>query len=593
MPHFLSVEEIANSIDLRHHEPTAARHWFMVKQQAIRHTREASPGELLERQRPNESDFIRDYRMANYRCITGEGVTKFNDKVARIINGSGYTFSSESAEFKEWRQNVRLPAGNGETVSFNEYFSRVVLPASFEDPNALLVAFPYNPDNPMVPPANTVEEGGLMDNVPVGIATKIIPSEKIKWISKNAFAWKAGYWDFQHENKTLSEPFFFIADNRYYYRLIPVGYTKDRNSRSMLKYELQLWYFHDTGSGTGPDETHELPLNVLGGTLTKDQDDDKIVYNSSFIKSYFEYGDEVIVIFSDWQAVRTKTSYPVKVMKKQPCMTCSGNGKVKYKHETGEGLRECDSCGGSGIQKDIGPFTTLYVDAGAGFNKDNPSVKALEYISPDINTVEYLERSWRSLLKDADQSINLDLLESGNESGVAMGMRLQDLHDMLLKIAGNTFDVMELYSWFVECLLNPNRSQRVKPVIRRPKSFEIKSESQLMAEAKEAVPADAVTSLMEFYRAKYSGNPDLIRVKELALLYAPLLAIQDINEINTRIATGAYSASDLIKRDRAELVLTEMLRDGFDLFGRSINDIFAELDRRIEIFLPIPPTPLV
>lgn len=577
-----SVEELIDSIYFPKYEPDAYTHWIGVKLQAVRHTRAVSPGELLEQQRPNESEHVRQYRLDNYRAITNEGAVKFNDKSARIINNSGYTLAVASEELREWLLNANFSLGNGEMAKFEEYFCRLVMPCSFEDPNALLIAFPFNPENPETPPASL--EDGLPANQRVGIKTKIIASEDIKYIDDDYFVWFSGkVVMLEDRNKqTKKAPVYFVADKFNYYRLMPVGIEQKTGH---FIYDLELWYNHDTGEG----DKHELPVNILGGTLTKDLTD-YMTYNESFMKPYFEYGDEVIVTFSDFQAVKVKSAYPIKVMTEQPCQDCTG-GKIRVQVDGHPSLVTCTTCNGSGTAKGLSPFKDLIVEK--DFDGKESSRPPLEYVSPPVDVLQFLDDTWKSLLEKAKQAINLDLLESVVESGEAKKQRLGDLQDMLGKIAGNLFEVMERYLWHVECLITPNRAQRVVPVITEPLSFDIKSEEQLRNEVLTAHSADVVSSLMEFYRAKYRGNDKLIRIKELALEYAPLLAVQNVQELQTLLAVGGFTEADMIKRQRAEMILKRVSRTIDIMDDANIERIFAEADRLIQPFLPPAPIPII
>lgn len=555
--------------------------------QAIRHTRGDGVRDLLSIQRPNESEFIRSYRMQNIRLVTQEGTVKFNDKAARIINNSNYTIVNESDELREWLAMTSFPLENGDRVHFREYFTRFVLPCSFEDPNALLVAFPYNPDNPLVPPANPAAEGGLMPNEPVGIKTKVVPSERLVFVDDHIFAWDAGVWSFRHNNNDFDAPFFFICDRFNYYRYIPVGFRTEQRRQQEIRYELQLWYFHDTGEG----DMNELPVNILGGTLVKS---DYHTYYDSFIKPYFENGDEAMVTLSDYQAVKIRNAYPTRVLQKTPCTECDGVGKIKVRDDHGhEGLQQCGNCSGTGTVKDLSPFKDVVIDSDSGFGSENQSNRPIiEYVSPPLDSAVFLKQDWQDWLDAAMKSINLDVMLDIQESGAAKEHRLTDLRDMLMKIGNNIFDVMEHYLWYVECLLQPNRNQRQRPVIIRPTSYKIKTVEMLMAAVKDAPLSDRFTANMAFIKEKYAGDEQMIRLKELALQYAPLLMVNDNNELQLLIASGAYSQRDIVKRDRAEWALMELAKT-LDLINAEDTAVFARLDEILAPFLPASAIPIV
>ena len=561
--------------------PEIAHRWNEVFMQAIRHTRGFGVSDLLDVQRPHESEYVKEYRLANIRHITKEGAVKFNDKSARIIKESNYNVTNVSADLSAWIDKTDFLLGNGDTTSLNEWFARFVLPSSYEDPNAILVAFPYNPSNPSVQPSASVEDGGLLQNESIAVIPIVVPSCDLWYVGDNVFSWRGGFMDVKvgQDNK-VAHPWFFICDRDAYYQYLPVSYSQ---KTGRIVYELFLWYRHDTGM----DETKELPLNILGGTLSKDTKTTRTFYES-FMQPFFEYGDEALIIFSDWQSVRVRTAFPVRELVEQPCKSCGGQGKTHITDpDKGMVYVSCSGCSGKGYTSSLSPFDDIIVDSNKGFDNKNIDRPSLRYISPPLDAQQELSKDWKDMRERALKSINLDLLEATVESGEAKKQRLQDLQDMLLKIGGNMFDTMERLLWHVECLLVPNRANRQMPVIIVPISYDIKTEEMLRDEAIDAHTSDRFTSIMQMVHRKYAGDTDLIRVKELALMYAPLLMVQSVQELQLLLASGAYNENDLIKRDRVESVLIDLSKR-MDLKELSNDAVFALVDAALDRYLKEP-----
>ena len=561
--------------------PEIADRWNEVFLQAIRHTRGYGVKELLDVQRPHESEYVKEYRLANIRHITKEGAVKFNDKSSRIIKESNYTLTNMSEVLSTWIDKTDFLLGNGDTTTLNEWFARFVLPSSYEDPNALLVAFPYNPSNPSVQPSASVEDGGLLQNESIAVIPIVIPSVDLWYVGDNVFSWRGGYMDVKvGQDAKVSHPWFFICDREAYYQYLPVSYSQ---KTGRVVYELFLWYRHDTGMG----DTQELPLNILGGTLSKDTKTSRTFYES-FMQPFFEYGDESLIIFSDWQSVRVRTAFPVRELVEQPCKSCGGQGKT-YINDPEKGMQyaSCGGCGGKGYTSSLSPFDDIIVDSSKGFDNKNIDRPSLRYISPPLDAQQELSKDWKDMRERALKAINLDLLEATVESGEAKKQRLQDLQDMLVKIGGNMFDTMERLLWHVECLLVPNRANRKHPVIIVPISYDIKTEGMLIDEANDAHTADRFTSLMEMVKRKYAGDTALIRAKELALTYAPLLMVQSVQELQLLLASGAYDENDIVKRDRAESALLNLAKT-LDLSELSNDAVFALLDAALAPFFKEP-----
>jgi hypothetical protein len=117
-----------------------------------------------------------------------------------------------------------------------------------------------------------------------------------------------------------------------------------------------------------------------------------------------------------------------------------------------------------------------------------------------------------------------------------------------------------------------------------PISYDIKTEEMLRDEAIDAHTSDRFTSIMQMVHRKYAGDTDLIRVKELALMYAPLLMVQSVQELQLLLASGAYNENDLIKRDRVESVLIDLSKS-MDLVDMSNDAVFALVDAALSKYI--------
>lgn len=548
-----------------------------ILEQAQRHTTRGGLRALLESTRPNESESVRDYRVETTRHLTQEGVKRYLNKVSRIFRSiSVIDEDNVSKQLSEYL-NSRPFYFAGRHMGIEDFFYSCVMQMAIEDPNAVLLAFPYNPDNPEVNPAAPEGEGGLSPTKTVGVKAKVVPSELLVYDNEHFIGWKSGAKMVPKGNAMAEANIFTISDTEAWYIVEPKRYEQAEGRGWYVVYDTKLWYRHDGGR----------PGMRLPGDTKKSVKGD---YNESFLWIYYEYADEFISAFSDSQAVRIRHSYPKTIMAEVPCPGEGCNGGYVKRKDTIEGKyinSPCKICQGTGVIRDPGPHDTLVK---ARTIEGETLNDVLTYVTPDNSILDFSYNTPFDLLKRGKQAIGLDLLEGLNESGVAKEYRLEDLQDNL-KVLGDAFtDNMESFLEQVEALLVVDDSSRLYPTLKRPEQYTVKSSYMLLEDAKEALPSDRVTKAMQYYRNAYKGDPETIRIFGLAHGYAPLFGLSG-EELKIRLGTGVYGEKDVIRADRAVWVFRQLSsRPGF----MTMEDLkaFEEADKILEPYFPDDPVPI-
>lgn len=546
--------------------------------QSSRHMNRIGVNDLFDVVRPNESEQIKDYRDSVRRDITSEGPWKFINKVVRVFvdNGLNIDQSSLSDQMKEWL-NKGVYQINGQSLPVFDFLYQVVLPLAIEDPNAFLVAFPFNPFNESVPPFAPTEEGGLPQNERVGVRSVLVTSKDVRYLDDYILCWVAGDWVYDETNKASAE-YFYCVDEEWFYQKVPIKVDKNR-----VEYILIPWYRHGLGI---------LPAQQLGGKLTKYQPQPNVkgevmFYYESYLKPFFEYADEATIAFSDNQAIRVRMAYPKTVMDRIPCVNpdCK-NGMVRVRDpETGKpvDVETCDACGGSGWIQDPGPYHTLYRTRVPGTNDSTP---VLEYISPPTDSLEHSYEVAFDLMKRGKQAIGLDLLENLSESGVAKSLRLEGVKDFLWTIGEDLFMTLQDHLGFVERLLNIEADDQFMPKVKIPPTINFSDLNTLRDEAANALPGDRLVALTSYYQKKYRHDPVMVRIHTLALKWSPLLSMNP-QETNTALLIGAYGTIDVIKRDRAVQVFQKIAKEltEEEFLNADEESLFADADELVQPFI--------
>lgn len=564
--------------------------WKTVSTQARLHSSRDSRAAIFTESRPGEDEAATSYRESNDRLITKEGVDKFVSLSVRIFKNSHIELSGDSINqnLSEWLAKKPFSILT-QKVGILDYFYTVAYRYGIDDANAAWLAFPVSRiGTGMAPIDDRGEDGELILNLPVAIESRLIPSERIKK-RDDIFGFQGEsviveipeltnqYGEVIDEASAIWMPVYYLADDMDWMQYYPIANPKRKlQNEERIIYVLTPWYHHGSG---------EVPVTNLPGTLNywKDSDGFLLPYYESILHSYFEYGDEVIQLFSDWQATMRKFSYPKIVMSEMICNECHGAGKITprtadgYMQEDKGGnviRHQCTSCGGSGVVKDPGPLQTLLVKVGSNGIDKVASEAIYKEILPPTDSLRSTYDMVFDIYERGKRSIGIDILSQLNESGKAHQVRLEIQQDKLGDVAEQSCNSIEKFLKYADDLLNPDEDQRLQPKIVRPKSLSVKTAEVLLDEAKEAPECARQDAYMEYYSVRFRHDPKKLRIYELAMGYSALLCLNN-EEIEIRLAKGAYDVNDVIRADRAVWAFTQLSgEDGF--FDQEKTDEFYD-----------------
>lgn len=542
-------------------KPAPYPYWEAVAKQGKRHTDRRLPNEpidIIKTLRPNESKEVSDYRAKNERQITRTGYDMFVSKLSRIFSSASIRTTGKSDEVEKWLATMPF-VQMGKNFNLMGFAYECVLKDALSNPNQLVVAFPYNELNPDVHPNFSIQDGGLSPAQSVSIEIKFIPYEKINYVDSDVLVFKGGYRTIARQSGSKATvPFYYAADKLNWYTLEPV-----LNTKGGYDYEAVIWYIHNTG---------ESLVNFLPGEIQKQKDGSTFL--ESYIRPYYDWADEVISAFSDDQGTRSRFSSPFVGVTATDCdaQGCR-NGYLDGKRDS-----PCGSCSGTGKKLLPGPYEVYHKPVDDGMVGSQASKgKDIEFYVPPTEILDYSYRTWKDLYKIAKQSIGLDLLDgTGVESGNAKDLRLEDLQDQLQRISNGLFSFLENLLYQVESLLvlDDGSRSRVKFIV--PKRFRLDDTNDLAEQAREALPEERFMARMDYYQSKYVGNPEKVRLFELAMSYAPSMLLNEDEFIN-RQASGVYGENEGIKRGSAVIALQKISKD-YTLTELSEDEAFALID---------------
>lgn len=504
--------------------------WHRVKSKAIHHTRHNALPDLINKRRPEEPDTIKKYREDNYRNITFSDIVKYISKVNRFLYSSDYEINVRNQNVQAYINGNSFVVNN-ESSDLEKYFFEYILKCAIESPNDVLIVFPYNNVNYLIPPNYSEEDGGVSANELVPAEIKIIGIEDIVEKTFDKFIFKSGF------PKNAYGDILFEVDIDNYYLLVP---TSDRDDKGSIIYTKEIWFEHKYIS----NGEKMLPIHTLGGIISKSDNGE---YFESILKGYFEYADEFISSFSDSQAVRIRHLHPKEVLIAQPCGACNGGTKnIKG---------GCKVCHGTGEVYATSPYSSLVRPTDNNGIVTNAPV--LEYITPPSDNLELNLRTPFDLLKMGQRAIGLDLLVDDNESSLAMEKRLEDLEDSLSLASNVIFGAIEKTLHILHYLININPSESDLPIVVRPSSYKLLTKEDLRSISENSVLGDRFRSKYEYYK-RIIKNAFELKVREFYMRYSPL-SLFTLEEFESHIASGVYGQIDVLKRDSSEMYIKEIL----------------------------------
>jgi hypothetical protein len=407
---------------------------------------------VLNRYRPTEPDFIKDYRKENVRAATKAYWQKAKRVIGKANRASGIDirWEANTERTKEWTLRNKIRA-----KVFGEYLTVIL-----EDPRSIFIVT----DNTWF---NDFENNGNPQNYEVFI----FGSSQLLYVDEqNVIAMvRDGFcvW-FDYANGTITT---------YFKNEVTKQYTEFQNYDGLIGS-----YFFGGGSE-----------NAL-----------------SFFDAAVDFWSEALVQYSDLQGSIKSHAYPLPVvLNVQNCEDCSGTGKVFDNHRQ-RNIR-CGTCGGSGSVA-LSPYSTVQVDAKA--YEKNPSLPfpPVYYPQKDLKPIELLKSEYEANIMRGLESLNMEFLNNtgANQSGIAKAIDRDELNGTLYNWVDFLFNY--LYQNIVKNAGLYIQKTLVQVYVILPDGFDVygieKAEEQLKAAREAKVPNNLLRSLEKDYIVKkYDGLP--------------------------------------------------------------------------------------
>lgn len=481
------------------------------------HVEGETPEHLLNINRPNEPQEIKDYRLKSYQPVTLSLSEKVVNTVNKVFNPRLYSF--------DWQeQNIDDSLEKYLTVDYPYYRSimnfitETFTQKDFSDPNAVIVIEPKNyeiADTERYEPIATVYSAESVADYGHNYYTFLVGKNTIKIVTDTDIT----IWE-KVENKWVS------------------------------KWE------HVHG-------LEYVPAFRIGGVVKGDKTP---YYYESFVHGVLPHWNQVVQMTSDLQAAYINHLYMEKWEFETDCQADGCNaGYVNTEIGIGQDIEvtkvECKQCHGRGkVSKS--PFGVHTVNRDA-LNPDLPlPTPPAGYISKDINIVDKVEDRIAKEEKRGLASINMEIVQmvGNDQSGVAKTVDREDLNAFLSRYSRHVFEyvlpelIFGIAKWRYG--FETQDVKKLLPIISQPKDFNILTLQQLSSEYKEASSSNVSDGYLqhielEIVQSKFANNDHARKLNKTIIMLNPypgksvddMLTLQNLGEKEWNI----YKAIHLIE----------------------------------------------
>lgn len=479
---------------------------------------ELLPDEFTER-RLNETKAYSEHAQKNYRRLTHELPELVLTKSGKIFNHQGFKLTNSSQLLDDRLADNDIFKSDSGYTDWRTYIIKFLFPASLINPNQLFLYFPYNEDDATANPNDTIDQFKK-----TGLYPLTVSFESIIKADEQAIIFKGE--EVQVEN--VKANILWAIDKEWWYKLIPFV------SDNKIRYREEAWYNHDFRS---------VPLHWLPGRVQVEENGQ--YFRKPHIHTSYERLNEFIGIHKDTQTNTQIHAYPHLVMDELDCTSCQGT-----KREL-KGGGPCKKCKGSGKMSKPEP-SEAYIRPKDGMNMNKTggsSRPSMEWYTPPIDALKYLDEKARSIFIDAFKVIGMRPLIEQAESGEAMTKRLQDAADFTSDLAGDwstfaTYAIMHQLELYLK--RGAQDTEIVAPKVSKPKSFATMSLSELntLIQGSEGfIKEDYAKSA---YIQKMGENSLSEIIADFAYCYAPLIN-SSTTEIKDLILISAFDRTDVIR----------------------------------------------
>ncbi len=446
---------------------------------------------LFTSRSPNQTDEELEWIKDNYKQITLDVFSDYINTRGRAWHRSNWSIQYNEDEDQFQGQGFKsYVEGDIKTFgSFEKYIREVISVLKARDPEGVLVIKPKEVN------VQQREDGTFFipDNQLINPQPYYYSVDKIVSQHEDYFLIETGEKSlvtYQNQQKRIGRVFEFY-DNNNIWKISQVGKKIEDN------YQIELYYKHDLG---------KIPVQKLMG-IPKILDGE-VRWESPFIHAVDNL-DLVLLDSSHLQMAKAKSAYPIRIMAANECehtengYRCSG-GYIGYVEDGVESRKKCTSCDGTGYKHRLNPLGEILFNP-KEFDEANSSKKLLEYVAPDVSTLEFLQDQIEKNEQRARRNIHLtttgESVGNKDKTATQIAMESKATISFIKNIADQEFS---LFGWGLEIIGLLRYGNLFNGfTLYKPNNFDFVTEEDYINQISKAKEAGVPPMSLRFILQKY------------------------------------------------------------------------------------------
>ena len=490
------------------------------------------PDRLFLERSPNQEEKEFQYVKKNYKQVTLPVFIDYISTITRPFHDANWNidYTEDSAKYKDYTFQQYVDKQIKNYGSIENFVKFIVSQRKAVDANGVIAIKPHELFTKQNGEDIIIDPDRLTEPVPVYYASKKIAAWEQDEYALIILDEKVLV-DFGGVQKKIGYKFEFY-DNQNIWIIEQVGKFIE------YKFTATLYYAHDWG---------KVPAMKLMGVPQVTEKE--IIWQSPFLY-VTDILDLVTLNHSNLQMSINTCVYPYRVMIGDVCEWKDRDGNIccDGKITNADNItKDCPGCNGAGLKSRISPMGTMLLKPKSRLEDGDSTFtqKPLEYVSPDITTLSFLENKIAKDEEKARKILHLQTSNSiikGSENLTATGMTLdmKAMYAFVKTISDQTFYIWEFISDAIGWMRYGTDFK--KPKFTYPTTFDFVTESDIIAQLKAAVegglPPFVIHSIIyKYLQTLYFNDATTAAVFTLIVKTDRLLTLSN-EEIALKVARG-------------------------------------------------------